>query len=610
MTGGAAVPERSLEEDRVLVEALERAGLTARVVSWTEAGFAWSEVRLVLVRSAFDWPDSWPAFAAWARSVAAVTRLRPSLEIITRYASKSYLRRFFDQGVPVVPTLVVKAGHAGSLAARIAPHGWSYVVVKPAVGLAAHGVRRFGPPTIEDGQRHLERLVTTGPALIQPHIGAIQKHGETSVTFAGGELLHAVRRLPAKGDFRAHQLYAGLDEVTGITEPVARLSHQVLEVIGPGALCGRIDWIQGSKGLVLSEVELLSPTLYLDQAPASVDRLTGAIVRDLGHERIVPGRPSLAGPPGVLVRRLHSGASLPIEVTPEEWPGTKESLEAWLRGNLDWVEQKLLDHGAILLRGFGLESAEDFRHITEVLDDSLLDYQGGISARDRVIERVYESTHYQRDLAIELHNELSHTRSWPSKILFFCRVPPVFGGQTPIADGRALLAALPDATRTRFAERGIRYQWIYPDGGKPVAGDATPWQKAFQTEERAVVEAACGAAGVTCEWLEDGAVRTTSIREALHTHPKTQQVVWFNQADVRAAIRERGMLRTTTTFADGSPIPEEDIVAIRAASEQVASIFPWQRGDLLVLDNVLALHGRRPYRGPRDILVTMCRGRS
>lgn len=34
-------------------------------------------------------------------------------------------------------------------------------------------------------------------------------------------------------------------------------------------------------------------------------------------------------------------------------------------------------------------------------------------------------------------------------------------------------------------------------------------------------------------------------------------------------------------------------------------LFKWQRGDILVLDNVLTAHGRRPFVGPREILLAM-----
>jgi alpha-ketoglutarate-dependent taurine dioxygenase len=44
---------------------------------------------------------------------------------------------------------------------------------------------------------------------------------------------------------------------------------------------------------------------------------------------------------------------------------------------------------------------------------------------------------------------------------------------------------------------------------------------------------------------------------------------------------------------------------LRAVYLQQMIEFPWQRGDVLLLDNMLAVHARNEYNGPRRILVSM-----
>jgi hypothetical protein len=58
-------------------------------------------------------------------------------------------------------------------------------------------------------------------------------------------------------------------------------------------------------------------------------------------------------------------------------------------------------------------------------------------------------------------------------------------------------------------------------------------------------------------------------------------------------------------FADGSPFDEADLQVIRAAMAAETRLFDWQIGDVLVCDNLLVMHGRQPYSGPRRILTAM-----
>jgi hypothetical protein len=44
---------------------------------------------------------------------------------------------------------------------------------------------------------------------------------------------------------------------------------------------------------------------------------------------------------------------------------------------------------------------------------------------------------------------------------------------------------------------------------------------------------------------------------------------------------------------------------IRKIYQQEAAIFPWQEGDVLMLDNMLAAHGRAPFAGSRKVVVGM-----
>jgi hypothetical protein len=58
-------------------------------------------------------------------------------------------------------------------------------------------------------------------------------------------------------------------------------------------------------------------------------------------------------------------------------------------------------------------------------------------------------------------------------------------------------------------------------------------------------------------------------------------------------------------YGDGSPIETSVLDEIREVYRQEAVIYPWQEGDVLMLDNMLAAHGRMPFVGKRKIVVAM-----
>ena len=145
-----------------------------------------------------------------------------------------------------------------------------------------------------------------------------------------------------------------------------------------------------------------------------------------------------------------------------------------------------------------------------------------------------------------------------------------------------------------------------------------PWQKVFNTEDPAVVEAFCRTNGILYEWKADGELRTRQVAQAIAVHPLTGETVWFNQAhlfhvsNLEPAVRE-GLLAVVAEedlsrnacYGDGSPIESDLLDEIRDVYRSVAVQFSWQEGDVMMLDNMLAAHGRTPFKGRRQILVAM-----
>ena len=292
-----------------------------------------------------------------------------------------------------------------------------------------------------------------------------------------------------------------------------------------------------------------------------------------------------------------------------------ETLLAWQERNRDWVEARLLEHGAILFRGFGVRSQESLEQAVAALGGAALSYVDGNSPRQKLGGGVYTSTDYPAEYFISLHNELSYSPRWPSRVFFCCVIEPAEGGETPLADSRAILRELPAEVREEFVRRGIRYIRNLHGGH----GLGPSWQKTFETDDRAAVEEFCRATGSDFRWNDDDSLTITQLRPATAVHPRSGEEVWFNQADqfhpsthppevyesLLALYDREEAMPQTALFGDGGSIDRELLDEVRRTAGREMRSFPWREGDLLMVDNMLVAHGRKPFRGPRKILVSM-----
>jgi alpha-ketoglutarate-dependent taurine dioxygenase len=285
-------------------------------------------------------------------------------------------------------------------------------------------------------------------------------------------------------------------------------------------------------------------------------------------------------------------------------------LAAWSATCRDLIDARLRQHGALLFRGFPVDRASAFSDFVRASSETVVEYDEPTTPRTRVsgADRIYTSTDYPPEERILPHNERSYSRTVPLKLYFWCETPAREGGGTPIGDVRRVLARVTPCVRRAFTARGWRYtRTFYP-------GLGLSWQRVFQTEDKAVAEAACEANDITCVWNGD-VLTTTQVRAAVETHPITQEAVWFNHAAffhhtsapeaLRASAAAGALQANQTCYGDGEPIPDAVIEHLHFAYASEMSTVAWERGDVLLLDNMLACHARQSFAGPRRILVSM-----
>ena len=289
------------------------------------------------------------------------------------------------------------------------------------------------------------------------------------------------------------------------------------------------------------------------------------------------------------------------------------NLATWAAANRALLDEKLLRHGGILFRGFNVQEPEELEKAIQAISGESLEYRERSSPRTAVSGNIYTSTDYPPSYPIFLHNENSYQSQWPLKIFFLCRQPPQEGGATPIADCPAGAPARIDPEiRERFASAGVDVCPQFRRRLRPLLAGRVPDHRQG------------GGGGATAGTTDRDGMEGrrppahAAVRPALVRHPKTGEPVWFNHATffhvstLEPASGTRcsrssttSELPTNTYYGDGSPIEPEVMDHLRAAYRRETVSFPWQKGDLLMLDNMLVAHGRAPFSGPRQMLVGM-----
>jgi hypothetical protein len=211
-----------------------------------------------------------------------------------------------------------------------------------------------------------------------------------------------------------------------------------------------------------------------------------------------------------------------------------------------------------------------------------------------------------------LHNEISYTLEFPRVLLFGCLAAPESGGATTIGDVREVLRQLPDAVVRRFEQHG----WLLTRHYDGMMG--LPWQEAFGTDDPSEVARYCADNLIGTTWLDDGRLRTTQRRSAVVRHPLTSERVWFNHIafwnewtlddEIHEMLVDEygsGGLPFNTYYGDGEPIGQDDVKALNAAYDAATLRERWEVGDLLLVDNIAAAHGRDSFTGTRRIVVAM-----
>lgn len=241
---------------------------------WNDPDADWSRYDAVLIRTTWDYNAHREAFVAWARSLR-VPLFNPA-DVLAWNVDKTYLRDLEQAGAPIIPT--VWCPETVDVAAAIA--GWDRAFLKPTNGATARKTLRFSD--WREGQAFLDQCLAEGEVMmLQPYLSRVEERGELSAILFDGRISHTVRKVPVPGDYRVQDDFGASDFLVDVTAEERVLFERIAAAI-PFAtpLYARIDLIEDDAGAqLITEVELVEPSLFFRHAPQAGEVLAQALVR-------------------------------------------------------------------------------------------------------------------------------------------------------------------------------------------------------------------------------------------------------------------------------------------------------------------------------------------
>ena len=252
-----------IKEDGLVMEALEKLGLQTKKVAWSDSSFDWSQTKIALFRTTWDYAEKFTEFSDWLMEVSMKTILINDYETVIWNLDKHYLEDLQRAGVNIVKTCFLEPGDQRTLKAIHEELGWEQTVLKPAISAAAKDTYKLNPSNWNEYEEVYSSLIRDESMLLQPFQTSVIERGEISLMLIGGEYTHAVLKVAKSGDFRVQDDFGGTVEHYDPTTEEIALAKAAVEACEIKPLYARVDIVTDNSGNpAISELELVEPEMW------------------------------------------------------------------------------------------------------------------------------------------------------------------------------------------------------------------------------------------------------------------------------------------------------------------------------------------------------------
>jgi glutathione synthase/RimK-type ligase-like ATP-grasp enzyme len=276
-----------LQDDQLLTDALAKHGLTAQRVDWADPTLDLRQFRAAVFRTTWDYFERADEFQAWLNRCDTHTQWINPLGTVRWNMDKRYLADLQAHGVNIVPTVFLD--DSMSLKDAIEQTGWTNAVVKPCVSGGAWLTYRVSPSSVDEVEEQIRPHRPVLKFLLQPFQEQIQQQGEITLITMGGCVTHAIRKTAKPGDYRVQDDHGGIVHPHAPTPEELKFAERAIQAVTPTPVYGRVDMVRGNNGeMMVMELELVEPELWLRFHPPSATAMAGAIAKQITSQRVHP----------------------------------------------------------------------------------------------------------------------------------------------------------------------------------------------------------------------------------------------------------------------------------------------------------------------------------
>ncbi|KIV97664.1 hypothetical protein PV10_01381 [Exophiala mesophila] len=327
------------------------------------------------------------------------------------------------------------------------------------------------------------------------------------------------------------------------------------------------------------------------------------------------------------------GTVIPLALRPSSYGNKELDLDTVvdtiksLQANDGILTKKLAVHGTLLFRGLPIHNAHDFSKFAHAFGYQPHEIIGIVVDRPLLAPNVAPANEAPKEVLIYNHNESPQVPHAPEYIFFYSHKAPEIGGETPISSSLELFhrakEEIPDFI-SELSAKGVLSKVTYRVD-KQYEGGST-LKQAFgkniedgddEATRRAKIEAQIARYGrgkhTTFEWVDESTLVLTHRLPAIRTQPDTHLPTLFTGLaaywkNVQVNQDATGLARKKAVeqlYGDGTTIPVKYLEALAKITDEIRVLHKWQRGDVLVYDNIIAQHGRQPWGGEQSSRVVL-----